>query len=127
MATPGKMMIQMKEGTLEKDVAGMFSKMNPKYIIEWMSKKTEGEPSYDGGKEPKWFKEHEINVGRALDKLITFTIMHDEEIIGVTKIKAKVLADKKEEAWFSIKHENEVVGKIKISAEYKAPPAKKNP
>jgi len=78
----------MKSGEFERDVAGFFGKMNPKYVIEFMSKKTEGEPCYDGGKKPDWFKEHDINVGRALDKLITFTILHEEEIIGTTKIKA---------------------------------------
>jgi len=122
MATPGKMKIQMKSGDFERDVAGMFSKMNPKYVIEFMSKKTEGEPAYDGGKKPDWFKEHEIHIGRALDKFVTIIVYHDEEIIGQTKIKAKVLSEKKEDTWFSIKHEEKVVGKIKMSADYKAPP-----
>ena len=87
-AGPGIMVIQMKEGDFERDVSGFLGTMNPKYEIEFMSKKHEGIPAYDGGKKPTWFKEHEINVGRSLDKLITFTIYHGEEVVGTTKVKA---------------------------------------
>mmetsp|Transcript_364 Transcript_364/g.683 ORF Transcript_364/g.683 Transcript_364/m.683 type:complete len:81 (+) Transcript_364:17-259(+) len=78
----GPLKVQVLEGVFERDTSTFLS-MNPKYIINWKEEKIEGTAAYDGGKNPKWENEHEIDIEDDPEGagIVTITFLDDEDLI----------------------------------------------
>merc|ERR1740117_853828 len=100
----GDLNVKVAEAVLERDVS-MFLGMNPKYVIVWKDQKIESEPSYGGGKTPKYEKEEVLSIGTDVGTagVITLSFFDDNDIICSTEITCQALVDiSGAENWFDL-------------------------
>ena len=74
--------VLIAEARFERDVT-LFLSMNPKYIINIKEEKIEGEVAFDGGKNPKWEQEHDVDIpDLELTDQIYVSFFHEDELIA---------------------------------------------
>lgn len=115
---PGDCRFRVKEAIFDRDTATFLS-MNPRYVINWKDQKIEGEVAYDGGKNPKWYVSHELDVGTDLDcvGMMTFTFLDEEDLIVTCEIPVREIIDEGT-GWFPTEFDGEPNGKVCIEANY---------
>ena len=118
------MKLEIREAILERDVSTFLS-MNPKYVINFKEERYEGDPAYDGGKNPQWSAEHILDVGPDPEAAgeFTVTLLDDEDLICQKVCIISEFAKEGEENWYEFEYEGENVGRVRIFSQYEAPPA----
>ena len=117
----GHLQICMKEAQFDRDTA-MFMSMNPKYVINWKEEKMTGKAADGGGTNPKWYGEHDLNIGGDPSSagVITFTFLDGDSLIAACQIPATKLTDQPtKEEFYDITYENGWAGKVLIGTAYK--------